>query len=178
MSPIHLRGATAEERLHYATFIKPARTRRGMSQQELAEAANIDRTTVSNIERASVAPQEDVIRRIFSALGIPTVEDVADTESDLWLAIMAGLLSAVPSERRAEAADAAISVLGAYARGEAERLSEDSRTIGQPSSVPASSLARLDDLEDGNGSSAEGSERHDEQAAKHGDRMLDQPWAE
>lgn len=113
---IHLRGASASERLHFAALVRPARQRRGLSQKSLAEHANVDRTTISNIERGAGSPQEDVLRRIFAALGVATDVVQHEPEVELWIAMMTELLSNVPVERRHLAADAAIATLAAHVR--------------------------------------------------------------
>lgn len=113
---IHLRGASAAERAHYAALVRPARLRRGLSQKALSALAGVDRTTVSNIERGAGAPQEDVLRRLFSALGLATDAQQLDPEIELWTAVMAELLSHVPGDRRHLAADAAIATLAAHVR--------------------------------------------------------------
>lgn len=113
---IHLRGASAAERAEHAALVRPARLRSGMSQRQLAEAAEVDRTTISNIERGAGAPQGDVLRRIFAALGVSTDAQRNDPEIELWTAMMAELLAGVPADRRHLAADAAIATLAAHVR--------------------------------------------------------------
>lgn len=113
---IHLRGASASERSRYGALVRPARLRSGLSQKALAELAEVDRTTVSNIERGAGAPQEDVLRRLFAALGLATDAQPQDPDVELWIAVMAELLSNVPVDRRHLAADAAIATLAAHVR--------------------------------------------------------------
>ncbi|MGY3127966.1 transcriptional regulator with XRE-family HTH domain [Agrococcus sp. UYP33] len=113
---IHLRGASASERQRYGELVRPARMRQGLSQKALAALADVDRTTVSNIERGSGAPQEDVLRRLFAALGLATDARPQDPDVELWTAVMAELLSNVPPDRRHLAADAAIATLAAHVR--------------------------------------------------------------
>ncbi|ROR66040.1 helix-turn-helix domain-containing protein [Agrococcus jenensis] len=113
---IHLRGASASERQRYGELVRPARVRQGLSQKALAALADVDRTTVSNIERGSGAPQEDVLRRLFAALGLATDAQPQDPDVELWTAVMAELLSNVPPDRRHLAADAAIATLAAHVR--------------------------------------------------------------
>lgn len=113
---IHLRGASASERLRYGGLVRPARLRQGLSQKALASLADVDRTTVSNIERGSGAPQEDVLRRLFAALGLATDARLEDPDVELWTAVMAELLSNIPADRRHLAADAAIATLAAHVR--------------------------------------------------------------
>lgn len=124
---IHLRGASASERAHYAALVRPARLRSGLSQMALAQRADVDRTTVSNIERGAGAPQEDVLRRLFAALGLATDPQRHDPEVELWIAVMSELLSTVPADRRHLAADAAIATLAAHVR--ASVVSEGSATV-------------------------------------------------
>ncbi len=124
---IHLRGASAAERAHYAALVRPARQRRGLSQMALAQLAAVDRTTVSNIERGAGAPQEDVLRRLFAALGLATDAQRHDPEVELWIAVMSELLTNVPVDRRHLAADAAIATLAAHVR--AGGVSEGAATV-------------------------------------------------
>jgi transcriptional regulator with XRE-family HTH domain len=125
---IHLRGADAAERLRYGALVRPARLRRGLSQKALAELADVDRTTVSNIERGSGAPQEDVLRRLFAALEVATDAQPQDPDVELWVAVMAELLAKVPFDRRHLAADAAIATLAAHVRVAAVSAGEASVT--------------------------------------------------
>lgn len=113
---IQLRGANAAERARYGALVRPARVRQGLSQKALAELADVDRTTVSNIERGSGAPQEDVLRRLFAALGLATDAQPLEPDVELWVAVMAELLANVPVDRRHLAADAAIATLAAHVR--------------------------------------------------------------
>ncbi|SDH34399.1 helix-turn-helix domain-containing protein [Agrococcus jejuensis] len=124
---INLKGASAEERARYAELVRPSRQRAGMSQLELATIADVDRTTVSNVERGAFAPQADVLRRLLRALGIATDESDADVEVQLWAAMIESLLLALPHDRRAAAADEALAVLARHAR--------DSDVSAAPASV-------------------------------------------
>lgn len=112
---INLKGASAEERARYAALVRPARQSAGMSQLELATIADVDRTTVSNVERGAFAPQAEVLRRLLRALGIAT-DERSDVEVQLWGAMLESLLLALPHERRATAADDAIAVLAGHVR--------------------------------------------------------------
>ena len=114
---INLKGASAEERARYAALVRPARQAAGMSQLELATIADVDRTTVSNVERGAFAPQADVLRRLLRALGIAADEADADVEVQLWAAMVESLLLALPPERRAGAADEALDALARHVRG-------------------------------------------------------------
>lgn len=111
---INLKGASAEERARYAALVRPARRRAGMSQAELAIIADVDRTTVSNVERGAFSPQADVLRRMLRALGIATDEHDADIEVQQWTAMLESLLLALPHGLRAAAADDALAVLARH----------------------------------------------------------------
>jgi len=54
--------------------IKILRARRGLSQANLAEKANISIPFLSNIERGIKYPQPDMLSRIVSALGVEVSE--------------------------------------------------------------------------------------------------------
>ena len=53
--------------------IKEARNNLGLSQEELADAASIDRTYVSQLERALVNPSLAVLVRVASALNVNVI---------------------------------------------------------------------------------------------------------
>ncbi|RAK66387.1 helix-turn-helix domain-containing protein [Phenylobacterium kunshanense] len=57
-----------------ATNLRAARRRQGLSQEELAYRADIDRTYVSALERGVYAATIDVIERIARALDMQTWE--------------------------------------------------------------------------------------------------------
>lgn len=54
----------------FATNLRAQRRRAGFSQEELAHRANLDRTYVSSLERASYSATIDVIERISIALSV------------------------------------------------------------------------------------------------------------
>lgn len=53
-----------------AANLRLARLRSGISQESLADAAGIDRTYVSALERSRYAASVDVIERLAEALGV------------------------------------------------------------------------------------------------------------
>lgn len=53
-----------------AANLRIARSAKGFSQEDLADAAGIDRTYVSALERCRYAASVDVLERIARALGI------------------------------------------------------------------------------------------------------------
>lgn len=54
----------------FATNLKRLRHERGLSQEELAHRADIDRTYVSSLERSVYAAGIDVVDRIARVLGV------------------------------------------------------------------------------------------------------------
>lgn len=54
----------------FATNLKRLRHERGLSQEELAHRADIDRTYVSSLERSVYAAGIDVVDRIAKVLGV------------------------------------------------------------------------------------------------------------
>lgn len=54
--------------------IRIERTKRRMSQEELAELANLSRPTIGAIERGENSPSVDTVEAIANALGLPLQE--------------------------------------------------------------------------------------------------------
>jgi transcriptional regulator with XRE-family HTH domain len=59
--------------------LKVLRRLRAMSQQELADAANVGRNTISRIERGETGAQGRTLRRLAAALGVG-VEELVKVE--------------------------------------------------------------------------------------------------
>lgn len=98
-----VRKLSEQERLQYSKQIKAVRLSKGMSQADLAEAANVGRGTIINIETGKTIPQGEVLVRIMRALDM--VADEGETVPE-WvqgnLAIIAKMLVRVPEDRRAD----------------------------------------------------------------------------
>jgi transcriptional regulator with XRE-family HTH domain len=58
------------------------RALRGLSQEELAHRADIDRTYISSLERSQYAAGIDVLERLAVALDVPPFELLKPGESD------------------------------------------------------------------------------------------------
>lgn len=110
--------ASAKERLRFAQQVRPIRNTSGMTQQELADAAGVDRRTISNIERARFAPQADVLRRVFTALGVATEEDTLSPDTEQYLAILGPLIEAIDQERRGTVVNQAVVLFVDEIKGE------------------------------------------------------------
>jgi transcriptional regulator with XRE-family HTH domain len=54
--------------------LKRLRAERGMSQEELADRADIDRTYISSLERSVYAAGIDVVDRLARALGVTAAD--------------------------------------------------------------------------------------------------------
>lgn len=67
----------------FGEVLRSARTRRGLSQERLAELADLDRTFVSMIERGRRRPTLDSAKRLAQALGIPLTKMIASAERDI-----------------------------------------------------------------------------------------------
>ena len=57
-----------------AANLKRYRRERGVSQEELAHLAEIDRTYISSLERCQYAASIEVVDRLAKALGVETAE--------------------------------------------------------------------------------------------------------
>ncbi len=58
--------------------LKRLRTDRGLSQEELADRADIDRTYISSLERSVYAAGIDVVDRLAKALDVTAAELLSD----------------------------------------------------------------------------------------------------
>jgi transcriptional regulator with XRE-family HTH domain len=58
--------------------LKEVRTRRLLTQDELAEKAGVSQSTIANIERNNAEPQFRTIRKLAKALDIDPTELVGD----------------------------------------------------------------------------------------------------
>ncbi|MDK1376401.1 MULTISPECIES: helix-turn-helix transcriptional regulator [unclassified Sinorhizobium] len=58
----------------FARNLRAARQAHGLSQEELAHRANIDRTYISSLERSVYNASIDVVDRLATALGIEASE--------------------------------------------------------------------------------------------------------
>ena len=54
----------------FAKNLRKSRQARGLSQEELAHLASIDRTYVSSLERAVYSPSIEVLEKLAHALGV------------------------------------------------------------------------------------------------------------
>ncbi len=62
----------------FADNLRRARVAAGLSQEELADAAGVDRTYVSALERCRYAASLDVVERLATALRVPPASLLAD----------------------------------------------------------------------------------------------------
>ncbi|MGE8104771.1 helix-turn-helix domain-containing protein [Allorhizobium sp. NPDC080224] len=54
----------------FAKNLRKSRQAKGLSQEELAHLASIDRTYVSSLERAVYSPSIEVLEKLAHALGV------------------------------------------------------------------------------------------------------------
>lgn len=59
--------------------LKRLRSERGLSQEDLADLADIDRTYVSSLERSVYAAGIDVVDRLAKALGVTAADLLAES---------------------------------------------------------------------------------------------------
>lgn len=77
-----MRSSISREQLRraFADTIRILRERRGISQEELARQAGIDRGYMGGLEREKHTPTLEVIYKLLPALGISFVEFAAEFE--------------------------------------------------------------------------------------------------
>ena len=64
-----------------ALNLRRLRADRGLSQEDLADRADIDRTYISSLERSVYAAGIDVVDRLAKALGVTVVDLLAQQEA-------------------------------------------------------------------------------------------------
>ena len=64
----------------FGKAIRAERERQGLSQEALGDAAGLDRTYVSGLERATRNPTLASMEKLASALGVPLSKLVAEAE--------------------------------------------------------------------------------------------------
>jgi transcriptional regulator with XRE-family HTH domain len=61
---------SADDAQQFGRTMREYRRRRGLTQQQLADGANVDRATVSLIENGREEPRADTVRRLASVLDV------------------------------------------------------------------------------------------------------------
>jgi transcriptional regulator with XRE-family HTH domain len=64
----------------FGEVVREVRNRRGLSQEKLAELADLDRTFVSMIERGKRHPTLETAKSLAKALGVPLSTMIASAE--------------------------------------------------------------------------------------------------
>ena len=62
----------------FAKNLKALRAARGMSQEELAHQAELDRTYISSLERCVYSPSIEVVARLAGVLGVKAPDLLRD----------------------------------------------------------------------------------------------------
>jgi len=66
-------GVAKSARLRFAENLRELRNQRGLSQEELAELANLHRTYIGSVERGERNISVDNMEALAKALGVPIV---------------------------------------------------------------------------------------------------------
>jgi transcriptional regulator with XRE-family HTH domain len=67
----------------FGNVLRRRRTAVGISQEDLAGKANLDRTYISMLERGKRMPSIEVVRKLAQALGTTMVSLIGDLEAEL-----------------------------------------------------------------------------------------------
>jgi XRE family transcriptional regulator, regulator of sulfur utilization len=70
-----------ELKLAFGRAVRALREERGLSQERLAEAADVDDTYISGLERGQRNPTLLTVQRVASALGVTLAELMAQVET-------------------------------------------------------------------------------------------------
>lgn len=73
----NLRFVPDDVRLRLGRAVRGERQRRGLSQEELAELAGLDRTYISGLERGTRNPALTTQHKVADALGVPLADLLA-----------------------------------------------------------------------------------------------------
>lgn len=111
MSKKNFQNLTMAERAELASQVKEVRRAVGMTQQDLADAAKVTRQSIGNIETGGVVPQMKTLAPILEVLGLKPQEATFDADVNKWLAIVGGMMTALPVEGRARAGQAAVNAV-------------------------------------------------------------------
>lgn len=96
--------------------ITTERKRLGMTQAELAEAADVSLKTVGNMEAGRTLGQEGTIARMEAALGLSEAAEYDESTAQL-LALMGPLIQRIPEARRAAPIAQCVAILASAAQG-------------------------------------------------------------
>lgn len=76
---------------HLGETIKAIRKQAGMTQDELAEAASVNRVTLARYENGTSKPGTEILSRIADALHVSTdvllgggIDEMSDDDRDIW----------------------------------------------------------------------------------------------
>lgn len=111
----------------WARKIAPARKRAGLTQEEVARAAEVSRNTLAAMEQARTVPQAEKLWRVLLALdlrpdaaapmtGHRGVGDDAPEWLREWWRALEPLVRGLPEERRGEVMGQVVMLLGAAVR--------------------------------------------------------------
>lgn len=104
--PIDVDSLSADERAELGPLIKARREAQHMSQQEVADAAGIDRKTYGTLESGRRAPHASKLRAVLEALSIPQAGDVDRHYSERtrsFVVTTAPIFDQLPDELKDEA---------------------------------------------------------------------------
>jgi transcriptional regulator with XRE-family HTH domain len=68
----------------FGVVLQRHRAKKGVSQEELAHRANVDRTFVSRLERGVRQPTITTLMGLGRALDVSAAELMRDTETEYW----------------------------------------------------------------------------------------------
>ncbi len=108
---VNIHGATPRERLAYGPYVSELRSKLGLTQKELAEAAGITERTLGNIENQRHTGQVGKLVRVFRALGIELEHPRWTAETERYLAMIAPLIEKISPSKRLRAMTHVISLL-------------------------------------------------------------------
>jgi transcriptional regulator with XRE-family HTH domain len=144
---IDVDALTAEQRAKLGPLVRQRREALNYSQQELAEAAGIDRKTLGTLESGRRAPHAPKLRAVLEALGIPQAGDVDRKYSERtrsFVVTTAPIFDLLPDELKDEAQhDVVVLLAGKLSRANGTASITSIRNVGGASDTRQSELAAV-----------------------------------
>lgn len=133
-TPIDVDALSAEQRAELGPLIKSRREARGLSQQDVAEAAGIDRKTYGTLESGRRAPHASKLRAVLEALGVPQVGDADRHYSERtrsFVVTTAPIFDQLPDDMKDEAQhDVVVLLAGKLSRANGDAGITSIRRVG------------------------------------------------
>lgn len=144
---IDVDALTAEERAKLGPIVRDRREQLNMSQQDVADAAGIDRKTLGTLESGRRAPHASKLSAVLEVLGIPQAGDVDrhyGERTRSFVVTAAPIFDQLPDELKDEAQhDVVVLLAGKLQRAKGHASITPIRRVGGSTDTGADELAAV-----------------------------------